>query len=157
MKRVRRREREVPANGCSEQTRRTVIGSDPDPSGGRWRAARCAAARKDLDNNHAAAAARARRAMIDRGVRIGCVVCWRKLDLRGWGAHKLLGARDVGFAAGAGQQPVVADAMKALWENVEQEAPDELAGGECHCAVPRLPVAAVILVPEGHAALVESN
>ena len=47
--------------------------------------------------------------------------------------------------------------MKALWENVEQEAPDELAGGERHCAVPRLPVAAVILVPEGHAALVESN
>ena len=40
---------------------------------------------------------------------------------------------------------------------MEQEAPDELVGGERHCAVPRLPVAAVILVAEGHAALVESN
>src|SRR5215813_12013516 len=46
--------------------------------------------------------------------------------------------------------------MKPLWQNVEQEAPDELVGAERHCAVPRLP-AAVILVTEGHAALVESN
>ena len=40
---------------------------------------------------------------------------------------------------------------------MQQEAPDELVGVERHGAVPRLPVAAVILVPEGHAALVESN
>src|SRR3974390_241874 len=40
---------------------------------------------------------------------------------------------------------------------MEQEASDELVGAERHCAVPRLPVAAVILVAEGHAALVESN
>src|SRR5437588_7405518 len=47
--------------------------------------------------------------------------------------------------------------MKPLWQNVEQEAPDELVGAERHCAVPRLSVAAVILIPEGHAALVERN
>ena len=47
--------------------------------------------------------------------------------------------------------------MESLWQNVEQETPDELAGGECHGAVPRLPVAAVVLVAEGHAALVERN
>src|SRR5215468_12042198 len=47
--------------------------------------------------------------------------------------------------------------MKPLWQNVEQEAPDELLGTERHCAVPRLPVAAVVLVAEGHAAFVESN
>jgi hypothetical protein len=40
---------------------------------------------------------------------------------------------------------------------VEQEAPDELVGAERHCAVPRLLVAAVILVTEGHTALVESK
>src|SRR5215469_8229874 len=51
----------------------------------------------------------------------------------------------------------MADAMKPLWQNVEQEAADKLVGTEGHCAVPRLPVAAVILVAEGHAALVESN
>src|SRR5262252_9004370 len=40
---------------------------------------------------------------------------------------------------------------------MEQEAPDELVGAERDCAVPRLPGAAVILVAEGHAALVERN
>ena len=58
---------------------------------------------------------------------------------------------------GAGEQPVVADAMETLGQDVEQEAPDELVGAERHCAIPRLPVAAVILVAEGHAALVESD
>src|SRR5215813_6346254 len=51
----------------------------------------------------------------------------------------------------------MADAMKPLWQNVEQEAADKLVGTEGHCAVPRLPVAAVVLVAEGHAALVESD
>ena len=51
----------------------------------------------------------------------------------------------------------MADAMKPFWQNVQQEAPDELVGAECHGAVSRLPVAAVILVAEGHTALVESN
>jgi len=94
--------------------------------------------------------------MIGRGVRICVVRCWR-IDLRHWGGHQVLGARDIGFAAGAGQQSVVADAMKPLRQNVEQEAPDELVGAERHRAVPCLAVAAVIFVAEGHAALVESN
>ncbi len=47
--------------------------------------------------------------------------------------------------------------MKPLWQGVEQEASDELAGGERHGAVPRLPVAAVILVAEGDAAFVEAD
>jgi len=51
----------------------------------------------------------------------------------------------------------MADAMKPLWQNVEQEASDKLVGTESHCAVPSLPVAAVILVAEGHAALVERS
>jgi len=92
------------AGAGMKRTRR----QEPDVPG---RAARCGAARKDLDNDHAAAAARARRVMIGCGVRIGGVVrCWL-IDLRYWGGHQLPGARDVGLAAGAGQQPVVADAM----------------------------------------------
>ena len=61
--------------------------------------------------------------MIGRGVWIGGVVQCRRMNLRHWSGHQLPGARDVGLAAGAGQQPVVADAMKPLWQNVEQEAP----------------------------------
>ena len=126
-------------------------GSGLDPSAG-GRAARCGTAGKDLDNDHAAAAARAWRTMIGGGVRIGGVVHCRRINLRHWSSHQLLGARDVGLATGARQQPVVADAMKPLWQNVEQEAPDELVGAERDCAVPRLPAAAVILVAEAHAA-----
>src|SRR6516162_1834229 len=40
---------------------------------------------------------------------------------------------------------------------MEQEAPDELVGAERHCAVPHLPVAAVILVAEGYTTLVKSH
>ena len=106
-----------------------VIASNPDTGArGRW-AARCTVARKDLDNNHAASAARAWWAMIGRGVRIGRVVCCQRLDLRHWGGHQLPGTRNVGLAAGTGEQPIVADAMKPLWQNMEQEAPDELVAG----------------------------
>src|SRR5215467_10940706 len=134
--------------------RSSASGLDPSAGG---RTARCGAAGKDLDNDHAAAAARAWRTMIGGGVRIGDVVHCRRINLRHWSIYQLPGARDVGLAAGAGQQPVVADAMKPLWQNVEQKAPDELVGAERHCAVPRRPIAAVILVAEGHTALVESN
>src|SRR5215472_11973725 len=154
-KRAWRRERDVPAKEYGTETARIIIALNPDPGAG-GRAARGAAARKDLDNDHMAAAARARRAMIGRGVWIGRVVRCQWLDGCHWVGHQLLGARNVGFAAGGGEQPVVADAMKPLWQNVEQEAPDELLGTERHCAIPRLP-AAVVLVAEGHAALVESN
>jgi len=41
--------------------------------------------------------------MIGRGVRIGCVVRCRRIDLWYWGGHQFPGARDVGLAAGAGQ------------------------------------------------------
>jgi hypothetical protein len=92
---------------------RKIIGSGLDPSVG-GRAARCAAAGKDLDNEHAAAAARAWRTMIGRGLWVGGVVRCRRINLRHWSGHQLPGASDVGLAAGTGQQPVVADAMKPL-------------------------------------------
>ena len=48
----------------------------------------------------------------------------------------------------------MADAMEALGQDVEQEAADELAGGESHRLVSARPVDAVVLVFEGDAALV---
>ena len=47
--------------------------------------------------------------------------------------------------------------MKPLWENVQQEAPDELVGAERHRAIPGRAVAAIVPVAEGHAALVERD
>src|SRR6516164_6145661 len=102
MKRAWRRERDVPAEECGTDTARIIIVLNPDPGAG-GRAARLAAARKDLDNDHAAAAARAWRAMISRDVRIGCVARRRRIGGRQRGGDQLPGTRDIGLAAGAGE------------------------------------------------------
>jgi hypothetical protein len=70
MKRAWRQEQAVPANGCCKTATGIVIASNPARGGG-GRAARCAATAKDLDDDHPPAAARARPAMIGRGIRIG--------------------------------------------------------------------------------------
>jgi hypothetical protein len=71
--------------------------------------------------------------------------------------EQLPGAGDVGLARGAGEEPVVTDAAEALGQDVEQEAPDELAGHEGHGAVSLLPVATVVLVSECDAVRVEGD
>src|SRR5215471_11718239 len=47
--------------------------------------------------------------------------------------------------------------MKPLCQNVPQEAPEELVGGERHRAIPGRPVKAIVLVAKGDAALVERD
>jgi hypothetical protein len=37
---------------------------------------------------------------------------------------QLPGARDIGLAAGASEQPIVADTVEPLGQDVDQEAPD---------------------------------
>src|SRR5277367_178108 len=49
------------------------------------------------------------------------------------------------------------DAVKAAWQDMEQEAADELVRRECHDALPLGTVATVVLVAEGDAGLVERN
>ena len=97
------------------ETARTIIALNPDPGAG-GRAARGGAAGKDLANDHAAAAARAWQAMIGRDVRIGCITRVRWIGGRQRSGDQLPGTRNVGLAAGTGEQPIVADAMSAfLW------------------------------------------
>src|SRR4051812_43449740 len=98
----------------------------PDPGLWRGRTARCRGALEDLDDDHAAAATRAGRAMVCRGaggligvVVLGVVVLGRRIWRQRHG-NQLPGARDVGLAAGAGEQPVVSDAVKPLGQDVEQ-------------------------------------
>src|SRR4249920_2640408 len=123
-----------------------------DPGIGRRRRAGCGASLEGLDDNHAATATRAWRAMVcgKTGGRVR-VVLYRRVDLRHWGGHQHPGARDVGLAAGAGEQPVVTDAVEPFWQDVKQETPDELVGGERHGAEPGAAVAAIVLVAEGDA------
>ena len=53
-----------------------------------------------------------------------------RVDRRRGRSDQLFGTRDVRFAAGAGEQSIVADAMEPLGQNMEQKAPDELVGRE---------------------------
>ena len=129
MKGERRRERDVPAEEWCNEAIRMIIASGSGTGFGRWRAARYAAALEDLDDDHMAAAARAWRAMIGgSAVSLGGIARHCRLCQRLRGGDQLPGARDIGFAAGAGEQPVVADAVESLGQDVEQEAPDELVG-----------------------------
>src|SRR6266478_2814287 len=65
--------------------------------------------------------------------------------------------RDVVGTGGFGEQPVVADAMEALRQDVAEEAADELAGCEGHELVARTAVGTIVLVLEGDAALVAGD
>ena len=56
-----------------------------------------------------------------------------------------------------GEQAVVADAVEALWQHVDEEAADELVGGERHALLAVAALDAVILPSEGDAVLVEGD
>ena len=60
--------------------------------------------------------------MIGGGVRIGCVVRGRWIEPWHWGGHQFPGARDVGLAAGAGQQPELAIGVYQVWAVAYQTA-----------------------------------
>ena len=83
-----------------------------------------AAAREGLDDDHAATAARTwtrqHAGFVDR--------CFGRLGLFWSRRHgeQLASVRNVCGAIAAGEQPIVPDAMEALRQHVDQEAPDEL-------------------------------
>jgi hypothetical protein len=98
----------------------------------------------------APAAARARRAPIERFCRFDSLrLGWRRRH-----GTQFAGARNIEFAHGAGEQAVVADAVEAMWQDMEQEAPNELVRRERHDALPLRAVTAVVFVAEGDAGLV---
>ena len=51
----------------------------------------------------------------------------------------------------------MADAMEALWQDVDEEAADELAGWERHALVAVAAFDPVILPPEGDAGVIECD
>jgi hypothetical protein len=50
-------------------------------------------------------------------------------------SEQLAHVRDVFGAATAKEQPIVADAMEAFRQHMDQETPDELVGRQRHCLV----------------------
>ena len=65
--------------------------------------------------------------------------------------------RDMAFAVGVGEQSIVADAMKAGGQHVEQEAAHELVGTQGHRFVARPAMSPVVLPSEGDPALITGD
>ena len=59
--------------------------------------------------------------------------------------EQLARPRDVVGAGGAGEETVVADAVKAVGQDVDEEAADELVGGELHDLVAGAAVGPIVL------------
>lgn len=114
------------------------------------RSARLPPSFEGLDDDHAAATAGAWRAEVVRFLR--GVVIGRCGDVQEFARE-----REAGLASGAGKQAAMPDAVESLWQHVEQEAADELVGGERHDLLPVGAVATIVLVVEGDAARVEAD
>jgi hypothetical protein len=113
---------------------------------------RLAAALEDLDDDHAAAAARAWLRQYARFVdrcfgRVG--LFWARRH-----SEQLASVGHVRGSVGAGEQPIVSDAMEAFRQDMDQEAPDELVGRQRHRLLPGGPLDPIVLVLEGDTVLV---
>jgi len=110
---------------------------------------RCSA-REHLDDDHAAAAAWAARLTgIDSGL--------GRLAIRFCSGEQLTGACDVVGAGAFGEQAVVADAVQAFWQHVNEEAAGELVGCKRHLLASIAALDAIILPLEGDASLVKGD
>ena len=70
-----------------------------------------------------------------------------------WHSQQLTAQSKLSPPATIGKETVVANALKALWQNVHQETPHELLGGESHGLA--LVVVAIVLPGEAHPPVVE--
>src|SRR6202023_58305 len=64
---------------------------------------------------------------------------------------------DVVAAGAAGKQAVVANAVEALRQDVDQESADELGSGQCHDLLAITTFSAIVLPSEGHAVAVAGH
>ena len=106
--------------------------------------ARRSTALERLDDDHATPAARARVRERFWFVGLGAAVI---PGLGLYHRHVEQAARpgDVVGARTAGEQAVVADAVEAVRQDVDQETADELGGGECHDLLTVATIGAIVL------------
>src|ERR1700686_2467484 len=115
--------------------------------------ARRASAFEDLDDDHAPAATRT---WMRERLRLGAI-CNTGLAL--WSGHieQLSRPRDVLGTLAAGEQTIVADAVEAVRQHVDEEAADELVVRERHHLGPLTSLGAIILPLEGDGVAVERD
>ena len=106
-----------------------------------------------LDDEHAAAATRAR--VREFGVLGVTVIAGLVLFRRHVEQAACMG--DVVGARAAGEQAIVADAVEARRQDVDQESADELGGSECHDLLTIATIGTIVLPSEGDASVVEGD
>jgi hypothetical protein len=74
-----------------------------------------------------------------------------------WLMQKVASGSDVVLAVGVGEQAVVADPMKALGQQMQQEAAHELIGLQGHGFVACVSVFAIVLPAEGDASIIQCH
>src|SRR5271166_831760 len=109
-----------------------------------------APAGEGLDDDHVSPAAWARRTGVER-------LFWHVIIGRWRDGEEFAGARETGLARRTREQPIVADAVEPARQKVEQEAANELSSAECHDLLAVRAVAAIILIAERDAGLVEGE
>src|SRR6516225_4305898 len=112
----------------------------------------CAAALEYLDDDHAASAAGASRKLqlLDRVATGGAAGGL-------WHLQQLVGTGDILGTGSFGEEPVVADAVEATRQDMDEEAANELAGREHDRFVSIRPFDPIVLPPEGDAILIERD
>ena len=104
-----------------------------------------------LDDLHAAAAARARRSLISRCIRI-LVIIRAPFHWRRWHIEQLAAQRELFSAMAIRKQSVIANPMEAVRQNVKEEAAYEFTRLQCHDVI-----AVAILAAEADVAPVHTE
>ena len=91
--------------------------------------------------------------------RLGLIAVIGALVLFAWDrrGEQLARVGDVVGADAACEQSVMADAVKTCWQDMDEEAADELVGREPHDLLPRVATDAVILVLERDAGAAQAS
>lgn len=111
-----------------------------------------------LDDDQLSAATWARQCQdTDRLVGIAVAVVIIASLVWCFGPEQLPDPGDIGHTVAVSEEPVVTDAVLALWQNVDQEPADELCRRQRHGSVAARAVETVVFDAEGDTALVHTD
>src|SRR5271156_3751604 len=121
-----------------------------------WRSADVLGPREGLDDEHWSTTVSAYERG-PHGAGSGTDVDWIGSKHRDWLMQQLASGRDVELAIGVGEQAIVADAMKAGGQYMQQEAAHKLLGGHGHGFVACPSVFSVVFPAERDATIVQCH
>ena len=121
-----------------------------------WRCADTWRAHQGVDDDHGGSAVRTNEGWW-AGTGRPIIAVRFGLGARGLNLQQFTCPLEVVAALGVGDQPIVADAVEAPGQNVQQEAAHELVGTERHRLITRPPLGSVILPAKGDTPLVQGD